>query len=97
MPVGAIGVYKAPTDMAANPQVLARVGPGTESAALVTGESADATLVNLRVFPDQQEDFSLRGIGLVDDPLMGSFVAAEPPTAPITTSRRESDERKRGG
>lgn len=95
MAVGAVGVYKAPTDMAANQQVLARVGPGTSSAAIVTGESADATLVNLRVFPDQQEDFSLRGIGLVDDPLMGSFVAAEPPTAPITTSR--ADERKRGG
>jgi len=94
MAVGATGVYKAPTDMAANPQVLARVGPGTESAAIVTGESADASLVNLRVFPDQQEDFSLRGIGLVDDPLLGSFVVAEPPVAPVVT--RTSATPKRG-
>jgi len=88
MAIGVTGVYKAPTDMAAaDPRVLARVGPGTESAALVTGVSADGALVSLRVFPDQQEDFSIRGIGIVDDPIIGSFVeGAHPEAPPITRS-----------
>jgi hypothetical protein len=88
MAIGVTGVYKAPTDMAAaDPRVLARVGPGTESAALVTGVSADGALMSLRVFPDQQEDFSIRGIGIVDDAVLGSFVeGAHPEAPPITRS-----------
>jgi hypothetical protein len=90
MTVGVTGVYKAPTDMAAaDPRVLARVGPGTESAALVTGVSADGALMSLRVFPDQQEDFSIRGIGIVDDPVIGSFVAGAHPEAPPITRGAE--------
>lgn len=79
--VGEAGVYKAPTDVqAGNPQVLARVGPGTLNAAIVTAVSGD--IVNLRVFPDQQSEFSLRGIGIVDDPLVGFFTPGAHPEAP---------------
>lgn len=83
--VGEVGVYKAPTDVqAGDPQILARVGAGTESAALVTGVSGE--LVNLRVFPDQQNDFSIRGLSLMEDPEKGAFVPAS--TAPLAAGAR---------
>ena len=71
--VGTPGFYTAPTDMQADQRILARVGPGTESAAIVTGVSADGRFVNLRVFPDQGEAFHIQGIGFGDDEQRGSF------------------------
>lgn len=75
--VGEVGIYKAPTDiLAGDSQILARVGPGTESAALVTGVSDAGATVNLRVFPDQQSEFSIRGLNETEDPVKGSFITA---------------------
>ena len=75
--VGEVGIYKAPTDIkAGDPQILARVGPGTESAALVTGVSNAGATVNLRVFPDQQSEFSIMGLNETEDPVKGTFVTA---------------------
>lgn len=75
--VGEVGTYKAPTDVqAGDPQILARVGAGTTSAALVTGASEDGLTVNLRVFPDQQTEFSIRGLTETEDPVKGAFVPA---------------------
>ena len=71
--IGTPGFYTAPTDMKADQRILARVGPGTESAAFVTGVSPDGRFVNLRVFPDQGEPFHLQGIGFGDNEQLGSF------------------------
>jgi hypothetical protein len=87
--VGETGVYKAPTDVqAGDPQILARVGAGTESAALVTGVSEDGLAVNLRVFPDQQTEFSIRGLTVTEDPVKGAFGPVA--TAPIGLSARST-------
>jgi len=86
--VGTCGTYKAPTDMQAAPkEVLARVGPGTLSAALVTWISEDTKTVNLRVFPDQQESFVIRGVEFGDNPILGNFNDPEF-IDPASTSRK---------
>jgi len=98
--IGTPGFYTAPTDMQADQRILARVGPGTESAAIVTGVSADGRFVNLRVFPDQGEAFHIQGIGFGDNEQLGSFSnliphdeAAEGETA--AKEQGEADKRRK--
>lgn len=84
--VGENVTYIAPTDVLAGDQrILARVGPGTENAAIVTGISGD--MVNLLVFPDQQEPFHLRDMTATEDPVKGS-VAAVGAVAPSRTKTK---------
>jgi len=98
--IGTPGFYTAPTDMQADQRILARVGPGTESAAIVTGVSADGRFVNLRVFPDQGEAFHIQGVGFGDNEQLGSFSnliphdeAAEGETA--SKEQGEADKRRK--
>jgi len=86
--------------MQADQRILARVGPGTESAAIVTGVSADGRFVNLRVFPDQGEAFHIQGVGFGDNEQLGSFSnliphdeAAEGETA--SKEQGEADKRRK--
>ena len=93
--VGDAVTYKAPTDVkAGDSTILARVGPGVVCAAIVTAiNDEDGSNVNLRVFPDQQEDFSIKGLTEDEDPVKGSYAekeAAAPPPARSASKAPES-------